>query len=740
MIFRYLFCLIITISTFLPAQDYLWPTDASELMTSSFCEFRPRHYHAAIDIKTWNQTGFKIFAIEDGYVYRIRVAATGYGKAIYLKLKDGNFVVYAHLDGFTPELESYTDSLRLKARRNILDNYPGVERFPVKKGQHIGYTGETGIGVPHLHFEIRDKHHRPMNPLKYYKHIIKDTTAPRPRYLAVVPQGPKSFVNYKPDTLITAVAQQTRVKVKPIYLTGKAYLAMRIFDMADGNTNRFDMYRGEMFINDSLVYQVQYDRFSYDETRLLEIDKNFSLWRKGYRYYHNFYRHPANSLPFYKKTPKNGGLLSGKSLKESRNTVRIIAYDFYENKCEVEIPIIYYRKLLPRVQNVKKSAASLTFDVRSPLPLENFQVNRVTYNPVRRVPLKNFQLTSLENEVLSSYHYYRLTIPRRAPSRQAAFSFSAQAEGNVPTLPVYVFADTLAAPAQNSQWNIKFFGDWATAAANGYPVKPVTNQKAPAYFYQYEPDRSFIAIQRDNIAGLKTVYGDAYDRRLQQEMHRWTQVIPGKERTAYSEDRFLQIRFPSNAVYDTTYVSISKVAPSIPLRKQYRYLSAEYVTEPFDQPMNYGANISITLPDSIAAKKGIGAYYRKLNGSWRFLPTKRNGNTLSTRITSLEKFAIIQDTIPPTIRPLNLRKFNQSRAKNLPLRFSVGDGMSGIYRETQFRVEVDGRWTLYEYDPEEKFLIVHRKNIPSGKHNLQVYITDNAGNRTVKRYEVTNLR
>ncbi|MCB0287263.1 MAG: M23 family peptidase, partial [Calditrichaeota bacterium] len=63
------------------AQDYAWPTDASKLMTSSFCELRPRRYHAAIDIKTWNRTGYKIFAIDDGYVYRLRKGATGYGNA-----------------------------------------------------------------------------------------------------------------------------------------------------------------------------------------------------------------------------------------------------------------------------------------------------------------------------------------------------------------------------------------------------------------------------------------------------------------------------------------------------------------------------------------------------------------------------------------------------------------------------------------------------------------------------------
>ena len=28
--------------------------------------------------------------------------------------------------------------------------------FPVLRGQRIAYTGSTGIGPPHLHFELRD--------------------------------------------------------------------------------------------------------------------------------------------------------------------------------------------------------------------------------------------------------------------------------------------------------------------------------------------------------------------------------------------------------------------------------------------------------------------------------------------------------------------------------------------------------------------------------------------------------
>jgi hypothetical protein len=68
--------LILVIFLFYPltvfSQKYLWPTNASEYMSSSFCEFREGHYHSAIDIKTWNTEGYPCYAIEDGYIKRIR--------------------------------------------------------------------------------------------------------------------------------------------------------------------------------------------------------------------------------------------------------------------------------------------------------------------------------------------------------------------------------------------------------------------------------------------------------------------------------------------------------------------------------------------------------------------------------------------------------------------------------------------------------------------------------------------
>ncbi|SVE28435.1 uncharacterized protein METZ01_LOCUS481289, partial [marine metagenome] len=93
------------------SQDYLWPVQAKKELTAVFGEERPGRYHTGIDVRTFGEIGYKLIAIDDGYISRIRTSSKGYGKTIYLKLNDGKTAVYAHLDHFTPELDNLVNAL-----------------------------------------------------------------------------------------------------------------------------------------------------------------------------------------------------------------------------------------------------------------------------------------------------------------------------------------------------------------------------------------------------------------------------------------------------------------------------------------------------------------------------------------------------------------------------------------------------------------------------------------------------
>ena len=92
--------IIILFSTTVNGQNYQWPTIGSQSISSNFGEFRDGGYHMGIDIKTLGETGWPVYAVEDGYISRMVSNFSGYGKGLYLTLKDGNVAVYAHLEEF----------------------------------------------------------------------------------------------------------------------------------------------------------------------------------------------------------------------------------------------------------------------------------------------------------------------------------------------------------------------------------------------------------------------------------------------------------------------------------------------------------------------------------------------------------------------------------------------------------------------------------------------------------------
>jgi murein DD-endopeptidase MepM/ murein hydrolase activator NlpD len=148
------------------SSDYIWPMKLRPELTSRFCDYRAGHFHGGLDIRTGGVTGVPVYAIGDGYIFRATTSFKGYGKALYLKLKDGRIIVYGHLSGFFTALDDRILAAQLREKRYRQDLYFKTTDFPVKKGQRVALSGESGTGAPHLHFEMRSAENNPINPLE----------------------------------------------------------------------------------------------------------------------------------------------------------------------------------------------------------------------------------------------------------------------------------------------------------------------------------------------------------------------------------------------------------------------------------------------------------------------------------------------------------------------------------------------------------------------------------------------
>ena len=93
--------------------------------------------------------GLALYATNDGVISRMSTGGRLGGNVIYVKIPNGTYFYYAHLDSFAPGMAA------------------GV---PVKAGQIIGYVGSTGdAGTPHLHFEVHPFGGAAVNPYAILK-------------------------------------------------------------------------------------------------------------------------------------------------------------------------------------------------------------------------------------------------------------------------------------------------------------------------------------------------------------------------------------------------------------------------------------------------------------------------------------------------------------------------------------------------------------------------------------------
>ena len=126
-------------------------------LNASFGEMRPNHFHMGLDLSTEAKENLPVQAPADGYIARIKIESGGFGRAIYVNHPNGTTTVYAHMNRFLPAVETYLEKKQYEQESWKIDLQVPVGLFKVKRGQVIGYSGNTGSSEgPHLHFELRD--------------------------------------------------------------------------------------------------------------------------------------------------------------------------------------------------------------------------------------------------------------------------------------------------------------------------------------------------------------------------------------------------------------------------------------------------------------------------------------------------------------------------------------------------------------------------------------------------------
>lgn len=307
---------------------YLWPTNASDYMSATFGETRAAHFHAAIDIGTWGQQGYRVFASRDGVLSRVGVSPTGYGNVVYLKHDDGSYSMYAHLRDFIPQIRELVDSYRLQDYTFNFDRNLESYNIRFNRGDLIAFSGDTGIGPPHLHFELRTPSNNPFNPL-LAGISVPDNVPPRISGISIEPLSPDASVNGRKRIVTVPVTGSGRnYQFNTIRASGTIGLGVDASDRADAMRNVYAVYELKLTINDSLYFHSKADSFEIANARMMFLDRVYPVLRAERKGFQRLFIRDGNQVPFYKDVGHNGMI----SLPPGNYNIRIEASDYFGNK------------------------------------------------------------------------------------------------------------------------------------------------------------------------------------------------------------------------------------------------------------------------------------------------------------------------------------------------------------------------------------------------------------------------
>jgi len=327
------------------AGYFLFPIQpgGANSLSGGLGDLRPNHFHAGLDIRTGGREGLPVHAAADGYVSRIAVFTGGYGNVIFLKHPNGLTTVYGHLRNLNDTLGRYLHEQQYDRKTFEIDLRPAPGQFPVKQGDVIAASGNTGgSGGPHLHFEIRDTRDNLINPLLYGFSELSDDVPPYFERIALKTMTADSRINGEYQRVSYAPVRRSDgsyTLTQPVSASGLIGLEVLGYDKANGSPYRNGINCMEVRLDGREMFAYNMNSFPNEQTRLLNIHENYEVEQTTGQRYHRGYIADGNTLQLYSAT--NSAYRGRLPLLDKKpHEVTITLFDAYDHAARLTFTLL----------------------------------------------------------------------------------------------------------------------------------------------------------------------------------------------------------------------------------------------------------------------------------------------------------------------------------------------------------------------------------------------------------------
>ena len=314
-------------------------------LSGTFGELRTNHFHAGVDLRTGEEIGKPIYAVQGGFVSRIKISPVGYGLALYIDHPTGHTTVYAHLEAYHGAIAEWVFQAQSKTHSWALDTLLSPEALPIEGGERVATSGNSGGSAgPHLHFEVRDTEtEHALNPLEQGLRT-EDRIPPTLRAVHFLDASGrrKKYTSGQQDTISV---------ISPVGI------ALDVYDKQFSTGPTTGVFRLEQHTQrDHFAYS--FSRFSFDDGRACNatMDYPYSV-SHGTRLYRMF-RQPFHPGPLFESVPRGH---DGRLVLDSGTYTKVVwrVWDGHQQQDTAGM-VLYCAKTLPYIPPKPDSGDSLS--------------------------------------------------------------------------------------------------------------------------------------------------------------------------------------------------------------------------------------------------------------------------------------------------------------------------------------------------------------------------------------------